>query len=226
MTTTAGIHLFCNERYGRALLDTAVRFARARGARLRVVLSATAAGRLRRAISAQRRRRRLGVPVAFAADVNDQRFGGSIEPGDHGVVAGFNQIFRRPAIARFATLVNVHPSILPMYRGPVPSHWCLANGETATGFTLHEITARIDDGPILHQQVVPILPGDDETILDRRIADAAGPVLWRYLDHLATGDSWRPMRVDAAAVYRAHVDYATFPGARNGSCPRACTTCS
>ena len=66
--------------------------------------------------------------------------------------------------------VNLHPSLLPAYRGPSPVEWCIMNGETETGLTLHQLEKEFDTGDILWQQSVPILP--DET---------AGEVLQKIL---------------------------------------------
>ena len=219
------VYLFCNQRYGMPFVETAARFAAENNAAIRVVMSAGRCNRivrrtrrrltspLRRWLMARRKARRWGIPVSFVTDVNNARFRASIGSGDCGVIAGFNQIFEPATIECFRSLVNFHPSLLPLYRGPVPSHWCLANGETTTGFTLHEVTEKIDAGRFLHQQEVPIQPDDDTHRLDRRIGDAATPVLWRWLKHCHNDAPWNPLCLDAESVYRVPVDYATFPAA-------------
>lgn len=52
--------------------------------------------------------------------------------------------------------INVHPSVLPNYRGPCPTFWMLFNLETETGATMHLIGKGIDKGPILHQFSMPL----------------------------------------------------------------------
>ncbi|MHC4421665.1 MAG: formyltransferase family protein [Planctomycetota bacterium] len=207
------ILLFSNERYGLPFIETAARFAHVHRVRVRVVLSAARwrVPTARRLVSAVRKRHRLGLPVTIAADVNNERFRGSIGPFDCGVIAGFNQIMSQATLGRFRSLVNFHPSLLPYYRGPAPSHWCLVNGETTSGFTLHEVTSAIDAGPILHQQAVPVEPGDDEDDLNRRIARAGAEVMWRWLEHLHTGTVWPKEHLDAHLIYQSHVEYASFP---------------
>ena len=209
------IHLFANDRYGGPFVDAATQLRG--GPAVTVVRSALGstrppvAGRLanraRRTIG--RRLREITVP-----DINSSAFVERIGPADHVIVAGFNQIFGDPDIDRFATLVNFHPSLLPFYRGPVPSHWCLVEGETSTGFTLHEITPAIDAGPVLFQGTVDIPPGVTPADLDLLIARAAVPVFVRWLRHLADGTSWERTTVDASAVYRNHIGYRSFPPAR------------
>ena len=62
--------------------------------------------------------------------------------------------------------VNLHPSLLPAYRGPDPVFWQLRNGETHTGISLHLITPALDAGPILHQQLIAFPTGATRTELD------------------------------------------------------------
>jgi methionyl-tRNA formyltransferase len=144
-------------------------------------------------------------------DVNSPRFARRILPSDHGIVTGFNQIFREETIRRFKSLVNFHPSILPLYRGPVPSYWCLLNGEDRTGFTLHEITRRIDEGEILAQGVLPIGSIDEPDVLDQKVAEAATEVFRAYLKHLHTGEPITRNRLDAKTIYKTHISYRSFP---------------
>lgn len=58
-------------------------------------------------------------------------------------------------------IINIHPSLLPYYRGPVPTAWAILNGESQFGITIHKVDAGIDTGDILVQASYPI--GDDET---------------------------------------------------------------
>jgi len=170
--------------------------------------------------------RRLGagpaaeLPSLTAPDINDPAFLERLEPGAAGIIAGFDQIFRAPAIERLRPFVNFHPSLLPLYRGPEPAYWCIQNGEITTGFTLHEVTTRIDDGAILYQESVPIDGAVDPAALNRSIAVRAAPVLERWLDHLVKGMPWVPVQLDAFDVYRHHVRYASFPKRGAGSSSR------
>lgn len=55
---------------------------------------------------------------------------------------------------------NIHPSLLPKYRGHNPYFWTLRNGETETGVTIHQLTAELDAGPVLLQRKLAIAPHD------------------------------------------------------------------
>jgi hypothetical protein len=166
--------------------------------------------RLGRRWSQWRLSRRLGGRLLFVRDVNDPAFVGGISPGDHGIIASFDQIFRRPLIGAFTSLVNWHPSVLPMYRGPMPTYWCLLNGEDTTGFSVHEVTPQVDAGPILYQEAVPIARGHDWASLNREIAIRAQLAFRRYLASLVGRDELPRRLVDAGGVYRNPLEYAPW----------------
>lgn len=66
-------------------------------------------------------------------------------------------------------MLNIHPSLLPKYPGLDTHARALAAGETEAGCTVHLVTAGVDEGPILGQARVAILPGDDEHALSLRV---------------------------------------------------------
>jgi Formyl transferase len=206
------IYHFCDDSFGPPFERRAIAFAREHRVQLTIVRAPPRLPSLQwRLRSATRRaaERLAGSSICrlVVEDVNAPPFRDRIGPGDRGVVTGFNQIFDEELIARFGSLVNLHPSLLPYYRGPEPTAWCILNGEAQTGFTIHEITSRIDDGPILFQEVVPIETNADARSLAHTIAQQAAPVFARYLAFAANGGEWPRVTVDAAAVYRNPVGY-------------------
>jgi len=66
-------------------------------------------------------------------------------------------------------VLNTHPSLLPSFKGAHPVRDALAAGVKVTGCTVHVATAEVDAGPILAQEAVPVLAGDDEGTLHERI---------------------------------------------------------
>ncbi len=66
--------------------------------------------------------------------------------------------------------INAHPSLLPRYRGPNPYAQVIINGENKTGITFHLVDTKFDNGPILHQAEVEILPDDTGETLKSRCA--------------------------------------------------------
>jgi hypothetical protein len=150
---------------------------------------------------------RLRTRVWLVEDVNRQAFRSRVPDGCHAVIAGHGQIFKRPTIDRFTSFVNVHPSVLPYYRGPTPVQWCVANGETRSGYTLHVVTEEVDEGPVLRQGSVDISQTRNPT---DAIIDAALPVFREWLQHVAGGGGFPVRKVDATEVYRIHQGYRSY----------------
>lgn len=84
---------------------------------------------------------------------------------------------------------NMHGSLLPKYRGRVPTNWAVLNGETETGATLHEMALKPDAGAIVGQTAVPILPDDTAQEVFDKVTVAAEQTLWRMLPALIAGEA-------------------------------------
>lgn len=84
------------------------------------------------------------------------------------VLAGFMEILTPGFVARHRT-INVHPSLLPDFPGLRAWEQALAAGVAETGATVHLVDAGLDTGPVLAQEAVPVLPGDDADALHARI---------------------------------------------------------
>ena len=85
-------------------------------------------------------------------------------------MAGFMTVLTEPIFAAFpGRVINTHPSLLPAFRGAHAVPDALAAGVKVTGCTIHVATLEVDDGPILAQETVPVLPGDDVDALHERI---------------------------------------------------------
>ncbi|MDD8019715.1 MAG: methionyl-tRNA formyltransferase [Acidobacteriota bacterium] len=90
---------------------------------------------------------------------------------DVNVVVAYGQII--PAsIIYFPPLktLNIHFSLLPRYRGAAPVEWAILSGETTTGVTIIELNEKMDEGPILAQKEVGILPGENAHELEIRLS--------------------------------------------------------
>jgi phosphoribosylglycinamide formyltransferase 1 len=86
------------------------------------------------------------------------------------VMAGFGTIFGPAIHAAFpGRMLNTHPALLPSFKGWHGVRDALAHGVKVTGCTVHLATLDVDAGPILAQEAVPVLPGDDEESLHGRI---------------------------------------------------------
>lgn len=88
-------------------------------------------------------------------------------------LAGFMRLLGAEFVARWRDrLINIHPSLLPAFRGLDTHRRALAAGVRFTGCTVHFVRAELDDGPIIVQAAVPVLPGDDADSLAARVLAA------------------------------------------------------
>lgn len=95
---------------------------------------------------------------------------------EHGVelvaMAGFMTVLEKPIFDAFdGRVLNTHPALLPAFRGAHAVRDALEQGVKVTGCTVHVATIELDDGPILAQEAVPVMPGDDEATLHERIKE-------------------------------------------------------
>ncbi len=85
-------------------------------------------------------------------------------------LAGFMRVLTADFVRRFeGRMLNIHPSLLPKYKGLDTHARAIAAGDAEAGCTVHEVTAALDDGPILGQARVPILSSDTPETLAARI---------------------------------------------------------
>ncbi len=85
-------------------------------------------------------------------------------------LAGYMRILTPYLVGRWAgRMLNIHPSLLPAYPGLDTHARVLAAGEIRHGCTVHLVTEIMDDGPVLRQAEVPVLPGDTEAALAARV---------------------------------------------------------
>jgi methionyl-tRNA formyltransferase len=115
---------------------------------------------------------RLGIPV-----LQPERLGPELElPADTIVVADYGALIPETLLGR-ALWLNVHPSLLPRWRGAAPVERAILAGDRETGVTIHRTVAALDAGPIAAQQAFPIEPEDDAGALYRRSARVAVELL-------------------------------------------------
>lgn len=86
------------------------------------------------------------------------------------VLAGFMRILTPEFVTHYAgRLINIHPSLLPKYKGLHTHARALAAGDSVHGATVHFVTAELDAGPVILQAEVPVFPDDDEDSLAARV---------------------------------------------------------
>ncbi len=104
-------------------------------------------------------------------------------------LAGFMRILTPGFIRRYeGRMLNIHPSLLPLYPGLHTHARALAAGDSEAGCTVHEVTADLDAGPILGQARVPVRPGDDAASLAERVLVQEHRLYPAVLRRFAGGD--------------------------------------
>ena len=104
-------------------------------------------------------------------------------------LAGFMRVLTGSFTTRYGgRMLNIHPSLLPKYRGLNTHARALQAGDKLHGCTVHEVTAELDDGPILGQARVPVLPGDSADDLAARVLVEEHRLYPAVLRRFASGD--------------------------------------
>lgn len=86
------------------------------------------------------------------------------------VLAGFMRILTAPFVEHYAgRMLNIHPSLLPLYPGLGTHQQAIDAGDKEHGATVHFVTAELDHGPIVAQARIPVLPDDTEDTLSARL---------------------------------------------------------
>lgn len=96
---------------------------------------------------------------------------------EHGVeavaLAGYMRVLTPWLVGRWSgRMLNIHPSLLPLYPGLHTHRRALESGDAEAGCTVHLVTEGVDEGPVLAQARLRILPGDDESTLAGRVLEA------------------------------------------------------
>ena len=104
-------------------------------------------------------------------------------------LAGFMRILGADFIGQWeGRILNIHPSLLPKYRGLHTHARALQAGDAHHGCTVHDVTAALDDGPVLGQAVMPVLPGDTPETLAARLLPLEHALYPAVLRRFAAGD--------------------------------------
>ncbi|HSR66265.1 MAG TPA: phosphoribosylglycinamide formyltransferase [Xanthomonadaceae bacterium] len=124
---------------------------------------------------------RLAYDAAFFERVDASR-------PDLIVCAGYMRLISEAAVdAHRGRLVNIHPSLLPAFKGLRTHAQALAAGVPEHGASMHYVTADLDGGPVIAQARVPVLPDDDAETLARRVLAREHPLLVATVALLAAG---------------------------------------
>lgn len=162
-----------------------------RGSNMRSILEAAKSGSLDINISAVISNRPDAAGLAFAAEEGidtavidhkefdsreqfDKALATEIDKyqPDYVILAGFMRILTEGFVSHFAgRLINIHPSLLPKFKGLHTHQRAIDAGETEHGASVHFVTAELDDGPVILQAKVPVLADDDADTLAARVLE-------------------------------------------------------
>ncbi len=154
--------------------------------------------------------RELGIELLQVPSVNDDEALSAIDAVDPGAigVCEFGQLIKEPLLSRYLIL-NVHPSLLPRWRGAAPIERTLMAGDTETGVTIFKIVAGLDSGPVaLISAPEPVQPDDTMGTLSPRLAKLGGTLLLESLDRADAGTLELTEQTEEGVTYADKIDPA------------------
>ena len=147
------------------------------------------------------------LPLLIQPKVNSQDYAAFKEAvsqlaPDLILVNSYSMILREEilAIPRLGG-INIHSALLPKYRGCNPTQWAILSGESLTGVTMHEMSAGLDEGPIIDQRAVPIFFEDSWQSACARISRATDDLIAANLHAMLAGKWQTRLQDDAEANY-------------------------
>lgn len=153
--------------------------------------------------------RELGIELLQAEDANApptlERIRGASPEAV--VVCAFGQLIREPLLSELP-LLNVHPSLLPRWRGAAPIERAIMDGDERTGVCVMQLTAGLDSGPVALCEELPIGPEDDFASLSEKLAALGGELLVEALDRQQAGQLEFDEQDEDGATYAEKIDPA------------------
>jgi phosphoribosylglycinamide formyltransferase 1 len=187
------------------------------GSNLQALIDAVRAGRLDARIVgvfsdkpeclALHRAREAGIPATVVSpnayssrEAFDRAFFAEVDAAEPELIvcAGYMRLMSAAAVDdRPDRMINLHPSLLPAFKGLHTHRQALAAGVSEHGASVHVVTADLDSGPVIAQARVPVLPGDDTDLLAARVREREHPLLVETLRLLAN----RRLVLHEGAIY-------------------------
>jgi len=132
--------------------------------------------------------RELGIDVYQPESVNtDEARAGIAQAEPEALcVCAFGALIKEPLLSD-RLILNVHPSLLPRWRGAAPIERSILAGDSRTGVSIMELTAGLDSGPVALQEETPIKPEDDYATLAARLEKISGRLIVLAFDQLQAG---------------------------------------
>jgi len=153
----------------------------------------------------------LGIPIMLPEKIGQPDAVAKLKEWspDVIVVASFGQyIPTRVLEIPFRGVINVHPSLLPKYRGAAPLQWSIAEGETISGVTIFYVVKKMDAGNIILQEAHPISPDENAVMLSERFSVIGAELAVRALDLIQDGSAPSVPQVEDMATYAPKISKA------------------
>ena len=149
----------------------------------------------------------LGVDLLQVASVNEESALERIRAAEPEalLVCAFGQLIREPLLS-LTEILNVHPSLLPRWRGAAPIERAIMARDRKTGVCVMRLTAGLDSGPVALRVEVELGEDEDYGTLAPKLADLGGDLLVEALDMLGDGTLAFTEQDDAAATYAEKID--------------------
>jgi methionyl-tRNA formyltransferase len=149
----------------------------------------------------------LGLELAQFESVNDEAALERIRAArsEVVVVCAFGQLIKEPLLSE-VPMINVHPSLIPRWRGAAPIERAMMAGDERTGVTIMRLTEGLDSGPVALQEEIAIEPGEDFPSLSGRLAELGGELVVAALDGLEKGRLEFSDQDDDGATYAEKID--------------------
>jgi methionyl-tRNA formyltransferase len=127
--------------------------------------------------------RELGIETIQPVSVNDESTSARVAAvtPDAVILCAFGALVKAPLLTDH-DILNVHPSLLPRWRGAAPVERAMIAGDAQTGVSIMRLVAELDAGPVYAQQPEPILPTDDYASLSARLQDVSVALLHEVLE--------------------------------------------
>jgi methionyl-tRNA formyltransferase len=153
--------------------------------------------------------RALEIELLQVESVNDEDVLARIREArpDAAAVCAFGQLIREPLLSELEML-NVHPSLLPRWRGAAPIERAIMSGDERTGVSIMKVTEGLDSGPVALQEEVKLGPDEDFDGLSETLAALGGEMLAQAFDGLAGGALSFEEQDDDEATYAEKIEPA------------------
>lgn len=126
----------------------------------------------------------------------------SLSEADLGVVAAYGRILTKNQLnAPKYGCINVHPSLLPKYRGPSPIQAAILNGDKVSGITIIKMDEEVDHGPIIYQEELELSDSDNFDTLSKKMFQRASEILPQVINDYTLGEIKPRLQNNAIATY-------------------------